>query len=445
MMTLRHRLKRWQDLFYAGPRFLGVDPIRRNGYQSPTLTGALWIYALIVRHFTLAGRITIISAGLIIVYAMFSLIMPIHLLAFAIIMLFVVDFLAGYLVFVPIRVRREAPERVGVGTEEEVRYIVANPSPRPALDMTLDALPYPSAVSLAQGRAFLKELPSGGRTELKATITARRRGRFTLPAVRADSAFPFNLWRWGSTGNGPQNLIVYPEFTPLLSLDLPTGLRYHSGGVALSSHTGESMDFLGCREFRDGDDPRRIHWRSWARTSFPVVKEFREEYLCRTAMVIDTYRPRPPLIHLHWAHPEDPILEGALSLVAAIADHLSDKDYIVDLFAAGPQVYRFQGGRSLAYLENILDILACLQPHHGEPLAEFSAELIEEIARISSAILVLLTWNDMRRDIIERLSANGVTVRAYLVTDGNRLPDDLPTSVTPVSAEDIRQGRCLVL
>ena len=445
MSTLRQRLKRWQGLFYAGPRFVGIEPIRRNGYQSPTLTGALWIYALIVRHFTLAGRITIIAAGLIIVYAMFSLIMPIHLLAFAVIMLFVVDFLVGYVVFVPTEVHRETPERIGVGTREQVRYTVTNQSGRPALDLTLDALPYPTAVSLTEGRAFVKNLEPGERTQLTAVVSARRRGRFTLPAVRADSAFPFNLWRWGSTGNGPQNLIVYPDFTPLVSLDLPTGLRYHSGGIALSSHTGESMEFLGCREFHDGDDPRRIHWRSWARTSYPVVKEFREEYLCRTAIIIDTYRPRPSLLHFHWAHPEDQVFEGALSLVAAIADHLSDKDYIVDLFAAGPQVYRFQGGRSLAYLENILDILACLQPHHGEPLAEFSAELIQEIARISSAIFVLLTWNEMRRNIIEQMSASGITVRAYLVTGDDPLPDDLPQTVTPIAAEDIRQGRCLTL
>ena len=105
-----------------------------------------------------------------------------------------------------------------------------------------------------------------------------------------------------------------------------------------------------------------------------------------------------------------------------------------------PEVYRFRGGRSLGYLDNVLDILACLSPHHSEPFAEFSDALIREIAQISSAVFVLLTWNDVRRQLIEEMAAAGVTVKAILV-NGTDVPPGLPDSVQILDPADIRAGR----
>jgi hypothetical protein len=113
----------------------------------------------------------------------------------------------------------------------------------------------------------------------------------------------------------------------------------------------------------------------------------------------------------------------------------------VDLFAAGPAVYRLRSGRHLGFLENILEVLACLEPHYGEPFAEFSDEVVAEIARISSAVFVLLAWNGVRRDLLRRLTAAGITVRAFLVTAGPP-PDDLPDTVEILHPRDILEGRC---
>ena len=177
-----------------------------------------------------------------------------------------------------------------------------------------------------------------------------------------------------------------------------------------------------------------------------MVKEFREEYLCRTALIIDTYRPRSLWRDFVQPHGEDDVLEAGISISAAVTEFFSRTDYIIDLFAAGPDVYRFQGGRSLAYLENILDILACLEPHHGEPFADFSAELVEEIGQISSAVFVLLTWNETRRKLIEAVTVAGVDLKILLVTESAaQIPPDLPAAVRVVPAADIRNGAVTVL
>ncbi|NOY80508.1 MAG: DUF58 domain-containing protein [Kiritimatiellaeota bacterium] len=434
--------RQFRRRFYAGPRDLGIRPFRRGGYQSPTLTALLWGYALVARHLTLPARIVFICSGVIFPYAMLSLLMPIHILAFAILGLFVFDLAAGLAGASRFEVSRQAPPRMGAGTSARFAYTVSNRSRRPALDVAVDTLPLPAGLHWTRGNPLLETLQPGETVTTQAWLTAARRGEYTLPAVRADSAFPFHLWRWGRTCGEPQRLLVYPGFTPLRRLDLPVGLRYQPGGISLSSKVGESMEFLGCREFRDGDNPRRIHWRSWARLGCPVVKEFREEYLCRAALVLDTAASNPLWLDVPGLSPPDPGVEAAVSLTAAAADFLARRDFVIDLFAAGPEIYRFQGGRSLAYLDNMLDILACVRPHPGEPFAELIPVLVEEIAHLSSALVILVRWNERRRELLQRLAAAGVRTRALLVTAAKRPPKGLPGDVTLVRASDVVAGRC---
>jgi uncharacterized protein (DUF58 family) len=435
------RFQRWKRRFYSGPGFIGTRPWRRRNYQSPTLTAGLWAYALSVRHFTMTGAIVFLCSGLITMYALITLVMPIHLLAFALILLLTLNAAVGFVLRPRLVLERTLPERLAVGTDQPVVYRVTHRGRWPLWELILDPVPLPLLLAFPAGRACIAELRPGQTRHVQTSIRAARRGHYTLPEAMAGSAFPFHLWRWTQAGSGERTLTVYPAFTPLREVLPTTGIRYQAGGVALSSNIGSSMEFLGTREYRDGDDPRRLHWRSWARTSYPVVKEFREEYLCRTALIVDTARP-PPTFWETWMNREDRPFEAALSLAAAVADHLSRQDYIIDLFAAGPQVYRFQGGRSLGFLENILDILACLNPHRGEPFKEFSADVIEEVSRISSAVLILLTWNDVRRDLMEQLHAAGVEVKAVLVSAAESPPAGLPGEVAMIRVKDILEGRC---
>ncbi len=439
--NLLRRLKQW---FYTGPTFLGIEPYpyrRKKGYQSPTVLGVLWLYAWSVRHLTTAGLLFVLCTGLALLYAMFSLLMPIHILAFALIGVVAVDVVAGWVLSPRLRTRRDLPERMACGAEHRILYRLENPSILTARDVQVDPLPYPRGLALPQGRAVLPALSPGEHGTASAVIQARRRGRYRLPAMRADSGFPFQLWRWGRNGEGNRTLTVYPAFTPLTGIDMPSGMRYQAGGIALSSKVGQSMEFLGCREFRTGDDLRRLHWRSWARVGVPVVREFREEYLCRTALIVDTARPAPFL----WdeiLRPLDEPLEAVVSLAAAVADYLADRDFVVDLFAAGPDVYRFRGGRSLGFLENILDILACVKPHYREPFAEFSEEIVQEVAQISSAVFLLLKWDERRRELIEQMTQAGVSVRVYLVIAARgKEPDGLPGSIRVLLARDVLAGK----
>lgn len=254
-------------------------------------------------------------------------------------------------------------------------------------------------------------LKSGEEVSFTLDLNAEKRGSYSLEKVRLESAFPLGVWKTGVTLSRHRNLLVYPFFNPLSAMYIPAGRKLQPGGIALASNIGESMEFLGTREFRTGDNPKHIHWKSWARLNKPIVKEFQEEYFTRIALFIDSYTPDDSdEVHLK-------AFESSLSLAASISDYLERQEYIIDIIAAGPDIFYLQAGRSLACLDQILDILACLNPCPEKPYSLVEPHLMEEMSKICTLIVLLLDWDEQRRDFLYRLKSMGIDMKIYLVTD----------------------------
>lgn len=255
-------------------------------------------------------------------------------------------------------------------------------------------------------------LRRGERCRLRLGLRCLRRGVYRLPGFRAETAFPFGLLNARRVFADERPLVVYPRFTPLTRLSLPSGRRYHPGGVALASHLGDSFEYLGNREYREGDSPRDLDWRATARLGRPVVREYREEYFLRAAVILDTCLPPES------AGGREADFEQAVSLVAAIGDYMARQEYLVDLFAAGPDLYHLTAGRSLAYLDQILDILACVEPAAREPFSLLEPEIGVHLSRLTTVICVLLDWNPERQAFVEKLQGHGTTLRIVVVHSG---------------------------
>lgn len=263
-------------------------------------------------------------------------------------------------------------------------------------------------ISLKPQEMFLS-VSAGKASEVALEFKALRRGRYLLrgPAVR--STDPLRLATTREVALEDQILLVYPRFYSMEDFIVPLGRRYQPGGIPLSSSLGDAIEFVGTREYREGDPVKNIHWRSWARRGAPVVKEFEEEYFCRIAIILDTFLPERP-------RPEDTnAFESAVSVVASIADYFSRSEYIVDILAAGPDIYEVSAGRSLAYLENILDVLACLEPCAQPPFEGIGPALFDKLAQITTVVAVLLDWDKPREDFLRRVKSLGTSVRAIVV------------------------------
>ena len=370
--------------------------------QKLTLAGRWFLFPTIM--FASYGAVSLVIQG----YVVFSYLFAVWLLA-----------LAGMLFFRPkVKLTALYAPRVCAGQTLNVDLEIEQLARLSQIELV--ALPHrlPQAVDAQPDEGVvLPTLRYGQRTKVRLGLLCKRRGVFHLQGFRVESGFPFGLLRGSRVFHQTSPLIVYPRFEPLGRLDLPTGVRHHPGGVALASNLGESFEFIGNRDYREGDNIRDIDWKATARLGRPIVREYREEYFMRVAVILDTHLPpkSPPA--------DEENFERAVSVTASVADYMARQDYLVDIFAAGPNLYHLTAGRSLAYLDQILDILAAIEANPIEPFAVIEPQLMHNLGRITTIICVFMDWDHTRREFVARLAAMGCGVRVILVREGKTTLD----------------------
>jgi len=313
-----------------------------------------------------------------------------------------------------VRVEGRLPARLTAGRPVSAAVEVAAADGRPSGPLALywdGPLPDPSSLAvLPEERAL--ETQAGRPARVHVALHPRRRGRYVLPRIGVASTDLFGLVRSRAAWLPEQVLLAYPRYYTLDELPLPMGRRYQPGGIPLASEVGESLEFVGTREYREGDPLRKIHWRSWGRIGKPVVKEYQEEYFSRIALILDTFLPKKPRPR------ERERFEAAISMLASVAEHFSRSDEVVDILAAGPDLYEVSTGRSLGTLDNVLDVLACLEPSAAPPFETIGPPLFERLERLTTVVAVMLEWDEAREAFLRRVRAMGVAVRVLLVHEG---------------------------
>lgn len=142
-----------------------------------------------------------------------------------------------------------------------VLLTIGNPAPRarPGIQAALDDAPLCSVDLAPHARASL-ELP----------VTPARRGIVRIERLRLTSSHPFGLFRTWTWVHLPLEVLVYPH--PHGSLPRPITSGRHPGE---SSRGGSGLDeWMGLRLFRDGDSPRQVDWKAYARGAPLLVKEY---------------------------------------------------------------------------------------------------------------------------------------------------------------------------
>jgi len=282
-------------------------------------------------------------------------------------------------------------------------------------------------------------LEANNPAEVVVELQPLRRGRYQVPGPVVRAVDPLQLVLTREVAAPDQTVIVYPRFYSMEEFLVPAGRRYQPGGIPLASNTADAIEFIGTREYREGDPVKNIHWRSWARRGEPVVKEYQEEYFARIALILDTFAPAVP------RRQDARAFEAAISVVASIADFFSRSEYIVDILAAGPDIYEVSAGRSLAYLENILDVLACLEPCTLPPFQGIAPALFDKLGQITTVVAILLDWEESREAFLRRVKSLGTSVRVLMVRHGDTsLPwqhvEPELGEVTLLSPEDVERA-----
>lgn len=130
-------------------------------------------------------------------------------------------------------------------------------------------------------------VPALGRREAipgRLEMTLRRRGRHQVHGVHLTSLFPIGVFRKGRRYPVDLEFLVYPElFAPFSNPPVQSAKR----GEEPTRRAGWGHELLGLRSYRQGDDPRWIHWKHSAKTGALVYQEHETEENRRLLIVLD--------------------------------------------------------------------------------------------------------------------------------------------------------------
>jgi uncharacterized protein (DUF58 family) len=264
-------------------------------------------------------------------------------------------------------------------------------------------------------RATVKNAPvptvhPGAATEAHMELTPLRRGVLRFNGLVFARPDPFGLFRGFSRMALAQSMLVLPKRYLLPAIALPGTMKYQEGGVALAASVGQSDEFVALRDYRRGDPLRHIHWRSWAKTGKPIVKEFEDEFFVRHALILDTFTPNP----------RSEAFEEAVSIAASFASTIQIQESLLDLLFVETRAYCFTAGRGVAHSDQMLEILASVNACSNRPFRALEHLVLDHVSQVSGCICVFLAWDRERHELIKKLQALGLPLLVLVVTEPGR-------------------------
>jgi uncharacterized protein (DUF58 family) len=172
--------------------------------------------------------------------------------------------------------------------------------------------------------------------QLSAQMMPRWRGRHLIGPASLSVSNPFELARFQRELPGHSTLVVIPRVYPLPRIrDLDGGSSGIQTPVTRVGSLG--VDDALIREYRSGDDTRRIHWRSSARHGELMVR--REEHAWDPAAVIliDSRQ------QAYQQQANDLRFEAAVSTAASIGSHLFAEGWGLTLADSSGQLADWTG------------------------------------------------------------------------------------------------------
>jgi uncharacterized protein (DUF58 family) len=185
--------------------------------------------------------------------------------------------------------------------------------------------------------------------------------------------------------------------TPHVDVLPDTALRGEWGGAGQSTNRAVSThgdDDVATREYRHGDDLRRIHWRTTARRGELTVRREEQPWESRAAVLLDArlvaHRGDGPASSLEWA----------ISAAASVSRHLAQRGFDVRLVTdAGGEVSSSALGAA-GFDGAMLDVLAGLSPSNGQTLHVG----VESTRQVGGQGLIIAIVGAIQADDADRLA-----------------------------------------
>ncbi len=262
--------------------------------------------------------------------------------------------------------RRLAPGRLPVGHEARVDLRLENVSRLPSgLLMVEDQVPYTLG---GRARFVLERIEPRGSRELGYRIRSDVRGRYRVGPLTVRLADPFGMVELVRSFSLSDRLTVTPAIVALPAGRL-AGAWTGGGDSVARAVSAAGEDDVAPREYRHGDDLRRVHWRSTARYGELMVRREEQHWQSSGTLFFDTRRSA------HWGDGPGGSFEQGVSVTASIGVHLGRTGMSLRYVTDAGEVLRAVSSFDGAFEGLLLDRLAVSDRSKNRTLTHGLAEL----------------------------------------------------------------------
>ncbi len=209
-----------------------------------------------------------------------------------------------------------------------------------------------------QSGVLIARVPPKDERSARYQITLMQRGRYRFGPVYVGSRFPLGIVERGLVFDLPGEILIAPRLGRLT----PRWQREHGLADELvhrpDTRAGIFEDeFHRIREYRPGDNPRMIHWRSSARQNELMVREFHQSRNQSLIVLLDLWLSDDP------TPSEEDRVELAVSFAATIchAQMRQSRDANLFVASAGDRVLEWSGKTGAASQESLMKFFARLE------------------------------------------------------------------------------------
>jgi uncharacterized protein (DUF58 family) len=250
--------------------------------------------------------------------------------------------------------RRVVPARIAVGAEATVELHVTGGGRLPVGGVVLeDNTPYALG---GRPRFRLNSLPRHDGAILEYAVSPTLRGIHHIGPVRTRIGDPFGLSEFERELADRSRLVAVPRVFSLTGLPAGSGLGTGEDGTT-RLRAGHGEDDVMVRQYRHGDDIRRVHWKSTARRDELMVRVEERPWHGGVTVLLDRRSAA------HRGSGARSSVEWAISAVASICLHLHQSGQQVRLVTEDGQVLAGGAGPSDGGHDDdaVLDALAAVR------------------------------------------------------------------------------------
>lgn len=296
-----------------------------------------------------------------------------------------------------------ARTRVVVGERAYGALKLANRSARAILPSRI-VLP----VGAGRGEFSVQRLAPGTESEELFAIPTHRRGVVTVGPVSIVRGDPLGLFERAHRRDEPVDLFVHPKTTLFDGQSL--GFLRDLEGLPATDLSRDDVSFHALSEYQPGDDLRRVHWRSTARTGVMMVRQYEETRRSHFVIGLSTSRAD---------YGSDAEFELAVSAAGSVGLRALRDSQEVELRVQGRELPAATGKR-------LLDSLSAVE--HSKPREGGIQALAGVIAAAlpQASVVVLVCGSAIDGEVLRAACARlpfGARVLVIVAADGVPSPE----------------------